>query len=86
LDPDDLVGAKIAELFVPAGAYGLGQCAARQEAAPMRSADWTSLSNNAGIAGPTARVEDIQPHDWDRTVAIMRRRPASLLGTPRLSG
>ena len=28
------------------------------------------LVNNAGIAGPTARVEDIKPEDWDRTIAI----------------
>jgi NAD(P)-dependent dehydrogenase (short-subunit alcohol dehydrogenase family) len=28
------------------------------------------LVNNAGIAGPTARVEDIQPGDWDRCIAI----------------
>ncbi len=28
------------------------------------------LVNNAGIAGPTARIEDIDPRDWDQTVAI----------------
>jgi NAD(P)-dependent dehydrogenase (short-subunit alcohol dehydrogenase family) len=28
------------------------------------------LVNNAGIAGPTAVVEDIDPADWDRTVAV----------------
>jgi NAD(P)-dependent dehydrogenase (short-subunit alcohol dehydrogenase family) len=28
------------------------------------------LVNNAGIAGPTAKVEDIDPADWDRTVAV----------------
>lgn len=28
------------------------------------------LVNNAGIAGPTSPVEDITPHDWDRTIAI----------------
>jgi NAD(P)-dependent dehydrogenase (short-subunit alcohol dehydrogenase family) len=28
------------------------------------------LVNNAGIAGPTAGVEDIDPAEWDRTVAI----------------
>ena len=28
------------------------------------------LVNNAGIAGPTAAVEDIDPADWDRTIAI----------------
>ncbi|MGE0749119.1 MAG: SDR family oxidoreductase [Variibacter sp.] len=28
------------------------------------------LVNNAGIAGPTGRVEDIAPEDWDRCLAI----------------
>ena len=28
------------------------------------------LVNNAGIAGPTGRVEDIHPEDWDRCVAV----------------
>ncbi len=28
------------------------------------------LVNNAGIAGPTAAVEDIAPADWDRAVAV----------------
>jgi NAD(P)-dependent dehydrogenase (short-subunit alcohol dehydrogenase family) len=28
------------------------------------------LVNNAGISGPTASVEDIDPADWDRTIAV----------------
>src|SRR3954466_6927178 len=28
------------------------------------------LVNNAGVAGPTAKVEDIRPQDWDRCIAI----------------
>lgn len=28
------------------------------------------LVNNAGVAGPTAAVEDIDPSHWDRTVAV----------------
>jgi NAD(P)-dependent dehydrogenase (short-subunit alcohol dehydrogenase family) len=28
------------------------------------------LINNAGVAGPTAKVEDIKPEDWDRCIAI----------------
>jgi NAD(P)-dependent dehydrogenase (short-subunit alcohol dehydrogenase family) len=28
------------------------------------------LVNNAGIAGPTAKIEDIKPEDWDRCIAI----------------
>src|SRR2546426_6488848 len=28
------------------------------------------LVNTAGIAGPTAKVEDIRPEDWDRCIAV----------------
>jgi NAD(P)-dependent dehydrogenase (short-subunit alcohol dehydrogenase family) len=28
------------------------------------------LVNNAGIAGPTGRVDEINPEDWDRTLAV----------------
>ena len=28
------------------------------------------LVNNAGIAGPTAKVEDIEPEDWERCIAV----------------
>jgi NAD(P)-dependent dehydrogenase (short-subunit alcohol dehydrogenase family) len=28
------------------------------------------LVNNAGIAGPTARVQDVSPEDWDRCVDV----------------
>jgi NAD(P)-dependent dehydrogenase (short-subunit alcohol dehydrogenase family) len=28
------------------------------------------LVNNAGIAGPTAKVEDIRPEEWDRCIAV----------------
>ena len=28
------------------------------------------LVNNAGIAGPTARIEEIDPGEWNRTVAV----------------
>ncbi len=28
------------------------------------------LVNNAGIAGPTAKIEDIDPGDWERCIAI----------------
>ena len=28
------------------------------------------LVNNAGIAGPTGRVDEISPEDWDRTIAV----------------
>lgn len=29
-----------------------------------------TLVNNAGIAGPTARVDEIDPADWDRCIAV----------------
>lgn len=29
-----------------------------------------ALVNNAGIAGPTAAVEDLDPKDWDRTLGV----------------
>jgi len=29
-----------------------------------------ALVNNAGIAGPTGKLEDINPEDWDRCVAV----------------
>lgn len=28
------------------------------------------LVNNAGISGPTAKVEDVLPEDWDKTMAV----------------
>src|SRR5512146_111560 len=28
------------------------------------------LVNNAGIAGPTAKVEDMRPADWERCIAV----------------
>ena len=28
------------------------------------------LINNAGIAGPTARVEDVTPKEWERSIAV----------------
>src|ERR1700694_3313497 len=28
------------------------------------------LVNNAGIAGPTAKIEDIAPGEWERTIAV----------------
>ena len=29
-----------------------------------------TLVNNAGISGPTAHVEDIEPADWDQTISV----------------
>ena len=40
------------------------------EAAIGRLEGLDALVNNAGIAGPTARCEDVKLADWDRTIAI----------------
>src|SRR5690606_35971700 len=40
------------------------------EAATAALGGLDTLVNNAGIAGPTGRVEDIPPEEWDRCVAI----------------
>ena len=51
------------------------------------------LVNNAGIAGPTARIEDIAPQQWDETMAVnlrsqylcVRRAVAALRASQRAS-
>ncbi len=40
------------------------------EAAQRQLGGLDVLVNNAGIAGPTAKVEDTSPQDWDRTLAV----------------
>jgi NAD(P)-dependent dehydrogenase (short-subunit alcohol dehydrogenase family) len=40
------------------------------EAALKKLGGLDCLVNNAGIAGPTGRVEEILPEDWDRCLAI----------------
>jgi NAD(P)-dependent dehydrogenase (short-subunit alcohol dehydrogenase family) len=44
------------------------------------------LVNNAGIAGPTGRVEEIAPEEWDRTLAvnITGQFNCARLGVPHL--
>jgi len=48
------------------------------------------LVNNAGIAGPTALVEDIEPADWDRCIAVGLtshfRTCARVAGTMKAAG
>jgi len=44
--------------------------AAMFEAATAALGGLDVLVNNAGIAGPTAKVEEMHPEDWDRCVAI----------------
>jgi NAD(P)-dependent dehydrogenase (short-subunit alcohol dehydrogenase family) len=40
------------------------------DAIATRSGRIDVLLNNAGIAGPTAPIEDIDPADWERTIAV----------------
>lgn len=40
------------------------------EAAKKQLGGLDVLVNNAGIAGPTAKVEDIRPEDWERCIAV----------------
>ncbi len=62
LDPD--VGRLAADVS------DRGQVAAMMAAAVGRLGGLDVLVNNAGIAGPTGRVDEINPEDWDRCVAI----------------
>jgi NAD(P)-dependent dehydrogenase (short-subunit alcohol dehydrogenase family) len=40
------------------------------DAAKQRLGGLDCLVNNAGIAGPTGRVDEIHPEDWDRCIAV----------------
>jgi NAD(P)-dependent dehydrogenase (short-subunit alcohol dehydrogenase family) len=42
------------------------------------------LVNNAGIAGPTGRVEEVAPADWDRCLAINITGNCARLAVPHL--
>ena len=46
------------------------QVAAMMDAALQHLGGLDVLVNNAGIAGPTGRVEDIAPDDWDRCLQV----------------
>ncbi|MGX7705613.1 SDR family oxidoreductase [Methylobacterium sp. Gmos1] len=62
---------------LPAGITGTyADVASREDVARLFAEAETALGgldclvNNAGIAGPTGRVEEINPEDWDRTLDI----------------
>jgi len=58
------VGGIVADVSVPAQVDALFAAAAQY----LGGLD--VLINNAGIAGPTARVEDISIDEWNRTIAV----------------
>jgi NAD(P)-dependent dehydrogenase (short-subunit alcohol dehydrogenase family) len=74
----DVDGAALAQLGTSDAAIHATHCdVADREALPRwfaaaigRLAGLDVLVNNAGIAGPTARCEDVKLADWDRTLAI----------------
>ncbi|WBV43813.1 SDR family oxidoreductase [Pseudoroseomonas cervicalis] len=47
-----------------------GQVAALFQAALLELGGLDVLVNNAGIAGPTGRVDEIHPEDWDRCLEV----------------
>jgi NAD(P)-dependent dehydrogenase (short-subunit alcohol dehydrogenase family) len=48
----------------------MGQVSRLFEAAISELGGLDVLVNNAGIAGPTAPVEEVRPEEWDRTLAV----------------
>lgn len=58
------IGGVVADVAVPA------QVDAMFDAAAAHLGGLDVLINNAGIAGPTAAVENISIADWDRTIAV----------------
>ncbi|HWL74940.1 MAG TPA: SDR family oxidoreductase [Burkholderiaceae bacterium] len=74
----DVDAHALGELSVSAPAVTSSQCDVTDESAVRRLFDdllagrggLDVLVNNAGIAGPTARCEDITLEDWERTLAV----------------
>ncbi len=58
------IGATLTDVAIP------DQVDAMFEAAISQLGGLDVLINNAGIAGPTAQVEEITVADWDRTIAV----------------
>lgn len=74
-DVDQAALAELAKLH-PAITSTVCDVARRDQVAVLFSAALEKLGgldclvNNAGIAGPTGRIEDINPEDWDRCLEI----------------
>lgn len=73
------IDAKAIELFLQANPDATGTLADVADVAQVdrlfadlmdRHGRLNILVNNVGIAGPTAHVEDIEPDDWDHTIAV----------------
>ena len=65
---DDVRGERIDAVVADVGDASAVDRLFEAAAAAMGGVD--VLVNNAGISGPTARVEEIEPADWDRTIAV----------------
>lgn len=73
VDEDILAGARAALPQVGATRADVGDSAQVDrlfDEALERLGGLDVLINNAGIAGPTAAVEEVTPADWDRTLAV----------------
>ena len=63
------IGRSIADAFAATGAK-LAICDVDGDAGHHRSHGLDVVVNNAGIAGPTGAIEDIDPADWQRTIDV----------------
>jgi NAD(P)-dependent dehydrogenase (short-subunit alcohol dehydrogenase family) len=73
VDPDAVASARESDAGLHAEAGDVSDAATVQAWVGSRLADWGGvdvLVNNAGIAGPTAYVEDVDPDDWRRCLAV----------------
>ncbi len=73
VDPQALEALRTSDPMLsasPCDVSDRAQVAALFDTAVKRLGGLDCLINNAGIAGPTGRVEDILPEDWDRCLAV----------------
>lgn len=69
-------GLKAASAALPGATSSVNDVADRDSVAAMFDEALAALGgldvlvNNAGVAGPTGRVDEIDPADWDRTLAV----------------